>query len=537
MKQNQVSAFAEENMKTIYAYALSRVSNREDAEDLAGDILLALLSNASRLRDETALYGFVWSIAGNTYKKFLRKKNRHTLDPLPQDTLEQLASQEDFTEDLVLKEDRLAQITKLRRELSLLSREYRECTLCYYFQGLSCQETAQKLGISLNMTKYYLFKTRKLLKEGIGMEREYGTKSYSPSQFSFSPLFSGSYNPEYRSLFNRLLPGNILLSAYYSPVTVRELALELGVPAAYLEDETALLVRYGLLSILPSKSESGSGNTIDSDKEPSSFNASSTIQQPSGRDRYQTNMIIFTEEYMGELYERLTPLCTERLPEILDGLRRQLAPLREIGFRGAGMEDERLLWPLFWLVIHRGHNLFDGRHIGQYTYHPLYADATGINVGRTYSEADSPYETDGFAGYSRINEDYAASFADFGILPLKNRYLRHPVQTVSDSIYSGSEKYVIFDQAQLSKTEALLEPQIQAMADLYEQMVSLGQTLLQNHAPQSVAGLIPDVVGKLLFFDTVGLLGKCALDSGALRLPDTDEPLAVFMYRTTAGNS
>ncbi len=139
MKQNQVSAFAEENMKTIYAYALSRVSNREDAEDLAGDILLALLSNASRLRDETALYGFVWSIAGNTYKKFLRKKNRHTLDPLPQDTLEQLASQEDFTEDLVLKEDRLAQITKLRRELSLLSREYRECTLCYYFQGLSCQ--------------------------------------------------------------------------------------------------------------------------------------------------------------------------------------------------------------------------------------------------------------------------------------------------------------------------------------------------------------------------------------------------------------
>ena len=103
MKQNQVSAFAEENMKTIYAYALSRVSNREDAEDLAGDILLALLSNASRLRDETALYGFVWSIAGNTYKKFLRKKNRHTLDPLPQDTLEQLASQEDFTEDLVLK--------------------------------------------------------------------------------------------------------------------------------------------------------------------------------------------------------------------------------------------------------------------------------------------------------------------------------------------------------------------------------------------------------------------------------------------------
>ncbi|MDE5747288.1 MAG: sigma-70 family RNA polymerase sigma factor, partial [Acetatifactor sp.] len=245
MDQNMVAAFAEENMKTIYTYALSRVSNREDAEDLAGDILLALLSCASRLRDENALYGFVWSVAGNTYKKFLRKKNRYALEPLSEETLEQLACQEDFAEELALEADKQEQLTRLRRELSLLSREYRECTLCYYFQGLSCQDISKKLGISLNMTKYYLFKTRKLLKEGIGMEREYGTKSYQPAKFTFKTLFSGSYNPAYTSLFDRLLPGNILLSAYYSPVTVQELALEMGVPTAYLEDEVALLVKYG----------------------------------------------------------------------------------------------------------------------------------------------------------------------------------------------------------------------------------------------------------------------------------------------------
>lgn len=513
MEQNLVAAFAEENMKTIYAYALSRVSNREDAEDLAGDILLALLSNASRLRDEEALYGFVWSIAGNTYKKFLRRKSRQALEPLSQDTLEQLPSGDDFTEEMALEDQKREQLAKLRRELSLLSREYRECTLCYYFEGLSCQETARRLGISLDMTKYYLFKTRKLLKEGIGMEREYGTKSYKPAKFSFKTLFSGSYNPEYVRLFDRLLPGNILLSAYYSPVTVRELALELGIPTAYLEDEVALLVKYGLLNRLPIKSEGAC---------PSS----------SGRDRYQTNMIIYTEEYMGELYERLTPLCTGQLAEILSSLRGQLAPLRAIGFRGADMEDDRLLWPLLWLVMHRGNNRFAQHSIGQYSYRPLYADATGINIGIAYSETESPYETYGFAGYSRINGDYAAAFADFGILPPKNRYLQHDLQAVKDAIYSGSNAYALFDQAQLTEVEALLEPQIQAMADLYGHMVSLAQTLLQSHAPQSVAELVPDVVGKILFFDTAGLLGKCALDSGALRLPDTEEPLAVFIYRT-----
>ncbi len=523
MEQNLITDFVQENMKTIYAYALSRVSNREDAEDLAGDILLTLLSCASRLQNEDALYGFVWSVAGNTYKKFLRKRNRHGLNPLSQDDLEQLADPEDFTLELELEENRQEQLARLRRELSLLSREYRECTLCYYFQGLSCQETAKKMGISLDMTKYYLFKTRKLLKEGIGMEREYGTKSYQPARFSFSTLFSGSYNPEYVNLFNRLLPGNILLSAYYSPVTVRELALETGVPTAYLEDEVALLVKYGLLNVLASGERSG--KCASADKE----------HTPSGRNRYQTNIILYTEEYLGDLYEKLTSICTGRLTTILTSMRGQLAALKAIGFHGADLEDERLLWPLLWLVLHRGYNLSNQRSREQYTYQTLYSHAAGINVGMINpAEVDNPLTTYGFAGYSRIDENYAAAFADFGILPAKNRYLQQNLQTVKDAVYAGSGEYVLFQGTQLSEVEHLLQPQILAMADLYEQMVFTAQELLRSHAPESVAGLIPSVVGKTLFFDIVGLVGKCALDSGALDLPDTNYPLAAFLYSTDA---
>ncbi len=523
MDQNLIVDFAQENMKTIYAYALSRVSNREDAEDLAGEILLALLSCASRLRDEDALYGFVWSVAGNTYKKFLRQKKRQPVDPLSRDDLEQLADPEDFTLELELEEERQEQLARLRRELSLLSREYRECTLCYYFKGLSCRETARIMGISLDMTKYYLYKTRKLLKEGIGMEREYGTKSYQPAAFTFQTLFSGSYNREYVNLFNRLLPGNILLSAYYSPVTIRELALETGIPTAYLEDEVALLVKYGLLHLLPSQAAPDEEKSRA--KEPA----------PSGRDRYQTNMILYTEEYMLELYEKLTPLCTRQLTDILSSMRGQLAALRKIGFNGADLEEERLLWPLFWLVLHRGYNLLNQRNSERYSYQVLYDHATGINVGIVNHAEESPYSTYGFAGYSRIDENYAAAFADFGILPPKNRYLQQNLQTVRDAVCSGSGKYVFFKGTQLSEVEHLLQPQILAMADLYEQMISVAQELLRSHAPESVTGLVSNIVGKTLFFDTVGLLGKCAVDSGALKLPDTEYPLAVFIYTAQPG--
>ena len=76
------------------------------------------------------------------------------------------------------------------------------------------------------MVKYYLFKTRKILKEGISMEREFGEKSFRPSPFEFRTIFTGVFNQEYHNLFARKLPGQILLAAYYTPMTIRELAIE-----------------------------------------------------------------------------------------------------------------------------------------------------------------------------------------------------------------------------------------------------------------------------------------------------------------------
>ena len=51
MERSKAAALAAENMKTIFAYALNRVAHREDAEDLAGDILTAIIANAPSLRN------------------------------------------------------------------------------------------------------------------------------------------------------------------------------------------------------------------------------------------------------------------------------------------------------------------------------------------------------------------------------------------------------------------------------------------------------------------------------------------------------
>ena len=147
MSKERAAKFVEEHLKTIFAYALSRVSRKEDAEDLTNDIIVAILQNADRLKNPDAFYGYVWGIAANTYRNFLKKRSRIICEE-PDDNL---SDHYDFTKELEEQET----ISVLRREVALLSREYRECAIAYYYEELSCTEIARKYHLSLEMVKYY----------------------------------------------------------------------------------------------------------------------------------------------------------------------------------------------------------------------------------------------------------------------------------------------------------------------------------------------------------------------------------------------
>ena len=66
-----------ENMKSIFGFALTRLGNVNQAEDLAGDILYEIIRSAENLKDEERFYGFMWKIAENTYMGYLRKKSKN----------------------------------------------------------------------------------------------------------------------------------------------------------------------------------------------------------------------------------------------------------------------------------------------------------------------------------------------------------------------------------------------------------------------------------------------------------------------------
>ena len=227
-----------ENMKSIFGFALTRLKNVAEAEYLASDILYEIIRSAPNLKEEERFYGFMWKIAENVYRGYLRKKAKDARRTAELD--EDIADESELVlEEIVKKEE----LNLLRRELSLLSKQYRETTVLYYMENLSCSETAKKLQISTEMAKYYLFRARKMIREGMNMERLYGEKSYRPNIFEID--FWGTKagdDREYRDFQRRKIKGNILLAAYYSPVTIQEISIELGVALPSLEDEIKLLV-------------------------------------------------------------------------------------------------------------------------------------------------------------------------------------------------------------------------------------------------------------------------------------------------------
>ncbi len=484
MEQREAASLAAEHLKTIYAYALSRTANTADAEDLAGDIVLAILAGAQNIRNDHAFYGYLWAVARNTCNKFLQKKQTHRTTALD----ETIPSEEpDMAETLYQKEERAA----LRRELAILSREYRECTVAYYMNDLSCSEISARRGISIEMVKYYLFKTRKLLKEGIGMERAFGEKSYHPSPFTFITIFSGQFNREYRNLFNRKLPGNILVSAYYTPMTVRALAMELGVAAVYLEDEIAMLEKYNLLTALPG-------------------------------EKYQTNLVIFTESYQKEFIRTAEESFRDTVGDILKQVKAKLPAVREIGFVGAGYDDNRLCWSLLFYLMWKGNALFEDTHPKSARSTELYDGATGTNYGIDHIEAYGEYGCDAFAGYAGLSDTRYAVFANFSILPDV-----HHVQL--NEMYETAPH---FTKEQLARVETILSAEIDAFAFLYNALSVCAVRIMREHAPRSVHSMVEAVIEQTLFFRTVGILGALAVHSGEMTVPDDPDVRPMLVCET-----
>lgn len=267
----------------IYGYTVKRTYSREEAEELTQEIVLAALRAMPGLRDERRFEPWLWGVAANVTRTFRRTQGRaramyawdawETLCDTP------APEEEDIEEEYA----------RLRGKIAGLSAIYREIIILHYYDGLSVNEIAAKLGIPPGTVTWRLTTARSKLKKECANMNE---SALRPVKLSLEIYGSGEFDPKRGIPFpteyvSDALSLNLLWQAYAEPRTVEELSGICGVPAYYIEDSLANLLRRGAM-----------------------------IQPTKGK--YQTDLLIFTDQYTVYAEEKAEQALVPVMARLLD---------------------------------------------------------------------------------------------------------------------------------------------------------------------------------------------------------------------------
>ena len=244
---NAIDEYCTSYLDKIFYFSLKRTGDEQSAEELASDISCEIIASLKRGAAPDCLGAWIWKVAANVWGRFAKRRwySPGFADADIDDFAELLADDSDFTQELVLQEE----LTLMRRTLAHIRSDYRRILVAHYIEEKSVSEIARACSLPVGTVKTKLISSRKALKEGMDMAREFGTRSYNPEEVYFSNSCSafGKNGQPWRILNHRLYK-NIFLEAYGNPSTAEKLSMELGVAMPYMEDELEFLVRETFLT-------------------------------------------------------------------------------------------------------------------------------------------------------------------------------------------------------------------------------------------------------------------------------------------------
>ena len=375
--------YARDYMGKIFYYCLRKTGDSHEAEDLASDITFQILTALHEGVEILSFPAWVWQIARNRYALWAKTKHRRGetesfIDPDDPETENLLTAGGYNTAPSVADEyAHDEEMAVLRRELAFLGRDYREVVVAYYIEDRSVGDIARALGQPEGTVKSRLFRSRNLLKEGMKMAREFGSKSYKPEEVRFVSSGSQASGLPF-SAVQRMLPKNILLEASNNPSTIEELSVAVGVAMPYIEEEVAELEHDQLLKKV--------GN------------------------RYITNFFIESHSLQTEIRNellRMTRNWVARYDHILSDAVRLF---REGCFVPADMTDSDIKWQIALSLVD-----FYVSHCDGYTMEfPVKHTHPGDNWGFIGFEGNG-VEGDWFVGHNGYGIDEHTSFWTYDI--------------------------------------------------------------------------------------------------------------------------
>lgn len=155
----------------IYGLAMSILKNESDAEEATQDVFLTVVQKAHTFKGNSALYSWIYRICVNTCLMRLRGKRRGETvsieEFMPVFTEDGMHASliDDWSKEVERKalDKELGQV--IQRFTGDLSEKYRVVFVLSDVEGLSNEETAQILGLTVPAVKSRLHRARLYLRE------------------------------------------------------------------------------------------------------------------------------------------------------------------------------------------------------------------------------------------------------------------------------------------------------------------------------------------------------------------------------------
>ncbi|MDR0288036.1 MAG: sigma-70 family RNA polymerase sigma factor [Clostridiales bacterium] len=311
-KSEYLEKLTADYLPAFLAFAVKNINNLHEAEEFAQETAYQCVLAINKPGNITNFNAFVWSIVHNTYKRWCARKKYISLDDDGIfNTLSNIMSDDapiDF--EIIQEEER----TRIYLEISRLTDLYRRTLVCFYYEDLSIAKTSEKLGISVEMVKFYLQKCRQKLKEACAMPNDgIGKKSFNPSEFSVYKSAIDFSKVNVWEVFKRKLPCQTALICHDSEKSVSEISINTGVPAVYIEEELGLLIDAGVM-----------------------------ISPVHGK--YRTNLFILKKDVLPQVKEQFSKLYEEYLPSVTASYEKNLPELKKQGIFKQDVPDSRYAW-------------------------------------------------------------------------------------------------------------------------------------------------------------------------------------------------
>ncbi|MCR6546292.1 RNA polymerase sigma factor [Dehalobacterium formicoaceticum] len=173
-QQGDIAAFEElisQHQQKTYNIAYRLMGNHHDAGDLAQEALIKVYKSIGSFRYDSSFSTWVYHIVTNVCRDELRKRSRHQVSYLDEPvSLYDGEVHKEVADDTFNPEDayeRKESAEYIQGLINTLNPEYRMVIILREMLGLSYEEIAQELDITLGTVKSRLNRARKYLKERI----------------------------------------------------------------------------------------------------------------------------------------------------------------------------------------------------------------------------------------------------------------------------------------------------------------------------------------------------------------------------------